>query len=177
MPKRKRARIGRRTCDTNMVRSHRRSQREENPTREERVQNPSVNQQPRNRARPVGVNALRQTERAAFNYNSATDYSMHAYIGVMGEICQYCQAEKFIGETDGMCCAGGKVKLPALAAPPDPLRRLLTDMSPTSKHFLQHIQSYNSCFQMTSFGATKIIRDNFMPTFKVITLCGMINTA
>ncbi|XP_036338649.1 uncharacterized protein LOC118748385 [Rhagoletis pomonella] len=26
---------------------------------------------------------------------------------------------------------------------------------------------YNSCFQMTSFGATNIIRDNFMPTFKI----------
>ncbi|XP_067646742.1 uncharacterized protein [Eurosta solidaginis] len=36
-----------------------------------------------------------------------------------------------------------------------------------SKHFLSHIQEYNAAFQMTSFGATKIVRDNFMPTFKI----------
>lgn len=36
-----------------------------------------------------------------------------------------------------------------------------------SKHFLSKIRKYNSCFQMTSFGATKVVRNNFMPTFRV----------
>ena len=34
---------------------------------------------------------------------------------------------------------------------------------------LSHTQNYDSTFEMTSFGATKIIRDNLMPTFKVKT--------
>lgn len=87
----------------------------------------------------------------------------------MDIICPHCNAAKFRGETAGMCCSNGIVKLPALEPPPEPLHSLLTGESPTSKHFLQNIQTYNSCFQMTSFGATKIIRDEFMPTFKVIT--------
>jgi hypothetical protein len=45
---------------------------------------------------------------------------------------------------------------------------LIFGTSPTSKHFLSHIQEYNTPFQMTSFGAMKVIRDSFMPTFKVI---------
>lgn len=83
--------------------------------------------------------------RAAFNYNSQIDY----------------------GETPGMCCANGKVRLPALETPPEPLYSLIFGTSQKSKQFLSHIQQYNSAFQMTSFGATKIIRDNFMPTFKI----------
>ncbi|XP_075437913.1 LOW QUALITY PROTEIN: uncharacterized protein LOC142476424 [Ascaphus truei] len=37
-----------------------------------------------------------------------------------------------------------------------------------SKHFLQNIRKYNSCFQMTSFGATSIVEQiGFKSTFKV----------
>src|ERR1700761_9408383 len=38
----------------------------------------------------------------------------------------------------------------------------------TSRHFLENIRKYNSCFQMTSFGATnEVCEPGFMPTFKV----------
>lgn len=108
--------------------------------------------------------------RATFNYNSQIDYSMYGYIGMMDAICPHCDAANFQGETPGMCCANGKVRLPALETPPEPLYLLI---SQTSKNFLSQIQQYNSAFQMTSFGATKIIRDNFMPTFKVNTSTGL----
>nr|XP_036217945.1 uncharacterized protein LOC118680754 [Bactrocera oleae] len=36
-----------------------------------------------------------------------------------------------------------------------------------STALVSHIQQYNSTFQMTSFGANKMIGDNFMPTFKI----------
>lgn len=88
---------------------------------------------------------------------------------MMDAICPHCDAANFPGETPGMCCANGKVKLPALETPPEPLYLFIFGTSQTSKHFLNHIQQYNSAFQMTSFGATKIVRDNFMPTFKVNT--------
>lgn len=37
----------------------------------------------------------------------------------------------------------------------------------TSKPFMDRFRKYNYCFQMTSFGAKQIIKDGFMPTFKV----------
>jgi hypothetical protein len=58
--------------------------------------------------------------------------------------------------------------LAPLVPPPEPLRSLVSGTENDSTHFLTNIQKYNSCFQMTSFGATHVVRDNFMPTFKVI---------
>lgn len=111
-------------------------------------------------------------ERAAFAYDANLNYASLdvVSIGTMSVVCVYCKAFKFKHETPGLCCASGQVKLPQLNPPPEPLRSMIIGTSPSSKHFLTNIQTYNSCFQMTSFGATKIIRDNFMPTFKVITV-------
>lgn len=114
-------------------------------------------------------------ERAAFQYDPNLDYDEASYIGRMNVICRYCKAFKFRGETPGMCCASGKVKLPPLPPPPQALNELLSGNNNRSKHFLKNISRYNSCFQMTSFGATTIVQDNFMPTFKVISTCGMNN--
>lgn len=84
----------------------------------------------------------------------------------MTEVCPYCKALKFKGETKGLCCANGKIKLPQLEEQPEPLKFLLAGYTAESKHFLSDIRKYNSCFQMTSFGA-EIITAQFMPTFKV----------
>ena len=86
----------------------------------------------------------------------------------MSKICPYCKDLKFNGETMGMCCASGKVKLPQLAAPPEPLKTLLTGTTSESKRFfLSNIRKYNSCFQMTSFGAQIENQEQFIPTSKV----------
>ncbi|GFU44734.1 uncharacterized protein TNCV_2220511 [Trichonephila clavipes] len=58
-----------------------------------------------------------------------------------------------------MCCAKGKVKLPELHSPPEPLSMFLSGVRRVSKHFLENIRKYNACFQMTSFGATNIVRE------------------
>ncbi|VDM99273.1 unnamed protein product [Onchocerca ochengi] len=50
--------------------------------------------------------------------------------------------------------------------PPKPLKTLLAGYTDESKRFLTKIRKYNSCFQMTSFGA-EIVKMEFMPTFKV----------
>ena len=76
-------------------------------------------------------------------------------------------ALKFNGETMGICFASGKFKLPLLAAPPEPLKTLLTGTTSESKHFLSNIKKYNSCFEMTSFGTQIENQDQFMQTFKV----------
>ncbi|KAE9525651.1 hypothetical protein AGLY_014178 [Aphis glycines] len=106
-------------------------------------------------------------EFAAFHYDSEMDYSEHGLIGGMTVRCLHCAAAKFPGEKAGVCCANGKVKLPAFESPPNPLHSLIFGTSPTSKHFLSNNQEYNTSFQITSFGATKVIRDSFMPTFKI----------
>ncbi|GBN99394.1 hypothetical protein AVEN_56491-1 [Araneus ventricosus] len=86
----------------------------------------------------------------------------------MSVTCEHCEAKKWKGEAPGMCCNRGKVQLPRLIDPPEPLRTLDSAESPMSKHFLTNIRRYNSCFQMTSFGTTKEIRESgYMPTFKV----------
>ena len=86
----------------------------------------------------------------------------------MTKVCRYCDALKWPGEAPGMCCSNGKVKLPSLQPPPEPLESLMSGTTPTSKHFLENIRRYNSCFQMTSFGATNdVCEPGFMPTFKV----------
>ncbi|XP_014612528.1 PREDICTED: uncharacterized protein LOC106791422 [Polistes canadensis] len=71
-----------------------------------------------------------------------------------------------------MCCASEKVVLSSLPTPPEPLLSLLAGNSDDLKLFLRKIRKINSCFQMTSFGATKICNltsdgRNFETTFKI----------
>ncbi|XP_044598377.1 uncharacterized protein LOC123274709 [Cotesia glomerata] len=72
-----------------------------------------------------------------------------------------------------MCCASGKVQLPEIETPPEPLNGLLIGTDPDSNVFLKSIRRFNSCFQMTSFGATEIVRNTnangqqFNSTFKI----------
>ena len=107
--------------------------------------------------------------RAALNYNVEIDYSSQQIVAIvpMNVVCQYSKAFKFKNEADGLCCASGQVKLTPLVPPPEPLHSLVSGNGPDSKHFLTHIQQYNNCFQMTSFGAAKVIQENCMPTFKI----------
>ncbi|XP_050552549.1 uncharacterized protein LOC118277408 [Spodoptera frugiperda] len=72
-----------------------------------------------------------------------------------------------------MCCASGKVQLPDIETPPEPLNGLLIGTDPDSNVFLKSIRTFNSCFQMTSFGATEIVRNTnslgqqYNSTFKI----------
>lgn len=161
---RPRRNIGR---STNAVRRGRNNRANENE--QQRIHRNVMVRQRNNRARAIAF--IRQNlNRAAFNYDPNAPYSTHrsVEIGTMSKICRYCKAFKFDKEPPGLCCANGKVKLPPLMPPPEPLRSYVTANTPLGRHFLANIQIYNSMFQMNSFGATKIIRDNFIPNFKVI---------
>ena len=110
----------------------------------------------------------RDYNRLAFRYNPVDDYNLSRYvlIGTMTEVCPYCKALKFNGEPKGMCCAAGKIKHPQLGEPPEALKTLVAGYTIESKYFLSNIRKYNSCFQMTSFGA-EIVTAQFMSTIKV----------
>ncbi|GFT92534.1 ATP-dependent DNA helicase [Trichonephila clavipes] len=113
--------------------------------------------------------------RLAFQYEPDIEYYAHSkvVIGAMDKECPHCHALKFKNEPAGMCCASGKVQLPEIETPPEPLNGLLIGTDPDSNVFLKSIRRFNSCFQMTSFGATEIIRNTnangqeFNSTFKI----------
>ena len=112
-------------------------------------------------------------EGEAFKYDPTKSYDSHPQlcIGRMTDVCcSHCKGFKWRGEAAGMCCSNGKVKLPPLRLPPEPLQSLMLGETAESKHFLDNIRKYNSCFQMTSFGMKKQEKDKkqgFMPTFGV----------
>ena len=92
----------------------------------------------------------------AFWYCPSDDYSLSrdVHIGTTSEFCPYCKALKFNGETMETCYASGKVKLPQIAASPEPLRTLLTGYASESKRFfflLSNIRKYNSCYITNDF--------------------------
>ena len=90
------------------------------------------------------------------------------FLGTMSYVCKFCCVGKWKEESNGMCCASGKVRLPALQPPPEPLRTYLTGEPDDSKSFLTNIiRCYNSAFQMTSFGGKMCAETGYMPTFKV----------
>ncbi|UYV76675.1 hypothetical protein LAZ67_14001698 [Cordylochernes scorpioides] len=63
-----------------------------------------------------------------------------------------------------MCCSNGKVRLPLIDLPPEPLRSLLSGENSDSVNFLRNIRKYNSCFQMPSFGAENQTHSVTFPT-------------
>lgn len=113
--------------------------------------------------------------RLAFQYEPDIEYSAHpkVVIGAMDKECPHCHALKFKNESAGLCCASGKVQLPEIETPPEPLNGLLIGTDPDSNLFLKSIRTFNSCFQMTSFGATEIVNNTaangrqFNSTFKI----------
>ncbi|GFW19349.1 ATP-dependent DNA helicase [Trichonephila clavipes] len=95
--------------------------------------------------------------RLAFQYEPDIEYYAHSkvVIGAMDKECPHCHALKFKNEPAGMCCASGKVQLPEIETPPEPLNGLLIGTDPDSNVFLKSIRRFNSCFQMTSFEQQK----------------------
>ncbi|GFV18770.1 uncharacterized protein TNCV_4756571 [Trichonephila clavipes] len=68
-----------------------------------------------------------------FMYNPRYDYESNNLldIGRMSNVCLKCSALKWKGETPGMCCSSGKVKLPPILKPPEPLCSLLKGSRPS----------------------------------------------
>jgi hypothetical protein len=85
----------------------------------------------------------------------------------MDKVCQYYKVLKFGSEPSGMCCAGRKAKLPEPDPPPEPSSTLIAGGTEESNLFLKNVRKFDSCFQMTSFGAGEIVRDYYMSIFKV----------
>lgn len=103
-----------------------------------------------------------------FNYFHTYSKHPNVSIGKMDKLCLDCHALKYQREPPGMCCSKGKISLLPLNEPSEPLQSYVSGITVISKHFLTNIRKINSAFQMTSFGASKIVYNlGFMPTFKI----------
>jgi len=105
---------------------------------------------------------LSSFNRIEFEYDLEIEYCAHAniLIGNMDKGCRYCHALKLKNETAEMYCKSGKVVLPELNTPPEPLQSLVSGVITESKLFLRKIRKLNSCFLIISFGAMKIVQNN-----------------
>ncbi|GIZ00249.1 ATP-dependent DNA helicase [Caerostris extrusa] len=92
--------------------------------------------------------------RLAFQYEPDVKYYAHSKvdIGTMDKECPHCHAPKFKNEPAGLCCASGKVQLPEIEAPPEPLHGLLIVLSdshaivinPDKTPAGEHIRRFNA---------------------------------
>uniref|UniRef100_W5LW14 Helitron helicase-like domain-containing protein n=1 Tax=Lepisosteus oculatus TaxID=7918 RepID=W5LW14_LEPOC len=74
-------------------------------------------------------------------------------------VCNHCSVKTWKDEPPGLCCNNGNVSLLSIEQPPEPLLSLMDGDTEKSRHFLSNIRKYNSCFQMTSFGASKELNE------------------
>ena len=107
---------------------------------------------------------------AAFVYESNINYAEDRNIEIqeMNKSCIHCQARKYKEEAQGLCCSNGKFNLQPMEELPNELNYLFYSDSAMSKQFLGKLRQFNSAFQMTSFGATKIMdNQGFNSSFKI----------
>ena len=74
-------------------------------------------------------------------------------IGTRSIICQFCNALRFVDESDSVCCLSGKVSLPPLPPPPEPLQDLYTTQDQSGTVFRKYIRQLNNCLSMSSLKA------------------------
>lgn len=116
----------------------------------------------RERQRKLRANNWLYLKEEAFHYDPSLEYMNfpQVLIGKMDNKCNFCGALKFKGETPGLCCSNGKVKLPNYDKLPEPLNSLMNGDHQKSKEFLNLIRKYNSSFKMTSFGTSVPMNKN-----------------
>lgn len=91
-------------------------------------------------------------------------------LGIMNLYCFYCDALHWLNEhvsssrighpEFGMCCGHGKIKLPSLQVPQQPLYNLFTADSSQGREFHTNIVQYNAALAFTSLGVK--VDDPFM---------------
>ena len=77
-------------------------------------------------------------------------------IGALDQACVACGAVRWAGERATLCCAGGKVRLEPLPAPPPVLRRLWTDDSVEASTFRRYVRHLNSALALSSLSVREV---------------------
>ncbi|UYV80348.1 hypothetical protein LAZ67_18002566 [Cordylochernes scorpioides] len=73
---------------------------------------------------------------SGLEYNAYIDYKADSSvdIGQMSRVCQFCSALRLRDEPFSLCCKQGRVSLPAIEFPPEPIFSLLSGLHPLSKN-------------------------------------------
>ena len=95
------------------------------------------------------------------NFFNTTD------IGTLSIQCSHCGTLKFDKETALLCCSKGNVQLDEFPRLQSFLQHLYEGIDSNGKHFLANIRTYNSVFQMTSFGCNEVSMTGFNPSFRI----------
>ncbi|KAF0290946.1 hypothetical protein FJT64_010896 [Amphibalanus amphitrite] len=74
----------------------------------------------------------------------------------MVKVCASCGALRWAGERATFCCAGGKIHLDPLPAPPPVLRRLWTDDTLEARTFRQYVRHLNSALALSSLSVREV---------------------
>ena len=79
-----------------------------------------------------------------------------SYIGKCDLECEHCGALRWstsgMMEPVGICCRKGKIRLPLLQPPPQPLLQWVESQTPSSKKFRGLLRLYNTALTMASSG-------------------------
>ncbi|KAJ3705389.1 hypothetical protein LUZ61_009094 [Rhynchospora tenuis] len=106
--------------------------------------------------------------------------------GDLDQVCSDCHALFWYQERSGslsedgtprynLCCRGGRVSLPPIEDPPEPLASLLDPTNgPESVHFIASIRTYNSMFAFTSMGVRIDHQINAAPGPYVFRVSGQV---
>ncbi|GFW11180.1 uncharacterized protein TNCV_5131911 [Trichonephila clavipes] len=84
-------------------------------------------------------NTCGEFDKVAFGYDETLDYESHKLIKIeaTNNECRICGALKWNEESAGMCCSGGKVALPSIDKPVEPLQELFSYETNESRRFLK----------------------------------------
>ncbi len=93
----------------------------------------------------------------------AFDCVGHSNLFNSENVCTLCGSYRWKGERLGFCCEKGKIKLPLMPDPPQPILQLYSQ-----KDFLTSIRKYNNALSLASLGVgQEIIMPNHSPTVKI----------
>ena len=77
----------------------------------------------------------------------------HLWTGLRGSTVTAENTGTAANPTSTLCCGRGKVVLPYLRDPPEPLLSYLRDATPAGRHLREHLRYYNSNLQFASTSA------------------------
>ena len=81
--------------------------------------------------------------------------------------CAHCQAYRWAGERNSLCCCKGKVNLDPLPEPPSEVVLLFNASSQSGSTLLEHIRAYNNALALASLGCNEVCMQGFSPNFKI----------
>ncbi|CAG8823344.1 9500_t:CDS:2, partial [Cetraspora pellucida] len=113
------------------------------------TQTNSIIQNQKSQRRRTSVIKQQRKYKIGLNFqeiNSAIRHSLKP-----SRICSYCNAKLFAGETEGICCKTGKIKLASTECNAF-LKDLFTRRDNMGNEFRNNIRAYNNIFAFTSMG-------------------------